>query len=90
MLFDLTFEFSLNSFKKWYKRGQNWRDCQEDAAKSSRIGNQFGSGSCFTRRGVVPGGAGTPTHWDFLPKFLSLHYYTPLEGVLGVQRSGQA
>jgi hypothetical protein len=30
------------------------------------------------------------THWDFLPKFLSLHYYTTLEGVLGVQRSGQA
>ena len=29
-------------------------------------------------------------HWDFLPKFLSLHYYTPPEGVLGVQRSGQA
>ena len=29
-------------------------------------------------------------HWDFLPKFLSLHYYTTLEGVLGVQRSGQA
>ena len=25
-----------------------------------------------------------------LSKFLSLHYYTPLEGVLGVQRSGQA
>ena len=31
-----------------------------------------------------------PAHWDFLPKFLSLHYYTTLEGVLGVQRSGQA
>jgi hypothetical protein len=30
------------------------------------------------------------THWDFLPKFLSLHYYTTLEGVFGVQRSGQA
>ena len=29
-------------------------------------------------------------HWDFLPKFLSLHYYTTLEGVLAVQRSGQA
>ena len=29
-------------------------------------------------------------HWDFLPKFISLHYYTPLESVLGVQRSGQA
>ena len=29
-------------------------------------------------------------HWDFLPKFLSLHYYTTLEGVLGVHRSGQA
>ena len=29
------------------------------------------------------------THWDFLPKFLSLHYYTTLEGVLGVQRRGQ-
>jgi hypothetical protein len=25
-----------------------------------------------------------------LPKFLSLHYYATLEGVLGVQRSGQA
>jgi len=25
-----------------------------------------------------------------LPKFLSLHYYTTLEGVLGVQRSGKA
>ena len=25
-----------------------------------------------------------------LSKFLSLHYYNPLEGVLGVQRSGQA
>ena len=24
-------------------------------------------------------------HWDFLPKFLSLHYYTTVEGVLGVQ-----
>ena len=23
-------------------------------------------------------------HWDFLPKFLSLHYYSTLEGVLGV------
>ena len=30
------------------------------------------------------------SHWDFLPKFLSLYYYTTLEGVLGVQRSGQA
>ena len=30
------------------------------------------------------------THWDFLPKFLSLYYYTTLEGVLGVQRSGKA
>jgi hypothetical protein len=30
------------------------------------------------------------THWDFLPKFLSLHYYTTLEGVFVVQRSGQA
>ena len=30
------------------------------------------------------------THWDFLPKFLSLHCYTILESVLGVQRSGQA
>ena len=29
-------------------------------------------------------------HWDFLQKFLSSHYYTTLEGVLGVQRSGQA
>ena len=29
------------------------------------------------------------SHWDFLPKFLSLHYYTTLEGVLGVQRRGQ-
>jgi hypothetical protein len=29
-------------------------------------------------------------HWDFLPKILSLYYYTTLEGVLGVQRSGQA
>ena len=29
-------------------------------------------------------------HWDFLPKFLSLHYYTTVEGVLGVQRRGQA
>ena len=29
------------------------------------------------------------TLWDFLPKFLSLHYYTTLEGVLGIQRSGQ-
>jgi hypothetical protein len=27
---------------------------------------------------------------DFLPKFLSLHYYTTLEVVFGVQRSGQA
>ena len=32
----------------------------------------------------------TISHWDFLPKFFSLHYYTTLEGVLGVQRSGQA
>ena len=32
----------------------------------------------------------TYTHWDFLPKFLSLHYFTTLEGVLGVQRSRQA
>ena len=29
------------------------------------------------------------THWDFLPKFLSLHYYTNLKGVLGVKRRGQ-
>ena len=29
-------------------------------------------------------------HWDFLPKFLSLHYYTTLEGVMGVQRSRKA
>ena len=29
------------------------------------------------------------THWDFLPNFLSLHYYTTVEGVLGVRR-GQA
>jgi hypothetical protein len=29
-------------------------------------------------------------HWDFLPKILSLHYYTTLEGVLGVQRSRKA
>ena len=29
-------------------------------------------------------------HWDFLLKFFSLHYYTTLEGVLGVKRSGQA
>ena len=29
-------------------------------------------------------------HWDFLPKFLSLHYHTTLEGILGVQRSEQA
>ena len=28
-------------------------------------------------------------HRDFLPKFLSLHCYTTLEGVLGVQRSRQ-
>jgi hypothetical protein len=32
----------------------------------------------------------TDAHWDFLPKFLSLHYYTTLEGVLGVQRSRKA
>ena len=30
------------------------------------------------------------SQWDFLPKFISLHYCTPLEGVLGVQRSRQA
>ena len=30
------------------------------------------------------------SHWDFLPKFLSLHYYTTLEGVLGIQKSRQA
>ena len=30
------------------------------------------------------------SHWDFLPKILSLHYYTTLEGFLGVQRRGQA
>jgi hypothetical protein len=30
------------------------------------------------------------SHWDFLPKFLSLHYYTTLERVLGVQRSKKA
>ena len=29
-------------------------------------------------------------HWDLLPKVLSLDYYSTLEGVLGVQRSGQA
>ena len=29
-------------------------------------------------------------HWDFLAKFLSLHYYTTLEGVLVVQRRGQS
>ena len=48
MLFNLTSEFLLNSFKKWHETGQNWRDYHEDAAKSSYIGNQFGSGSCFT------------------------------------------
>ena len=32
----------------------------------------------------------TTAHWDFLPKFFSLHYYTTLEGLLGVQRSKQA
>jgi hypothetical protein len=31
----------------------------------------------------------TDAHWDFLQKFLSGHYYTTLEDVLGVQRSGQ-
>jgi hypothetical protein len=30
------------------------------------------------------------SHWDFLPKFLSLHCYTTLEGDLGIQISGQA
>ena len=30
------------------------------------------------------------THWDFLPKILSLHYNTTLEDVFGVQRSGKA
>ena len=29
------------------------------------------------------------THWDFLPKSLSLRCYTTLEGVFGVQRSRQ-
>ena len=32
---------------------ENWRDCHEDAAKSSHIGNQFGSGSCFTRQNAL-------------------------------------
>ena len=32
----------------------------------------------------------TNTHWDYLPKFLSLHYFTTLEGGLDVQRSKQA
>ena len=41
--------------------------------------------SCHT---VVMQSSGT--HWDFLSKFLSLNYYTTLEGVLGVQRSRQA
>ena len=35
-------------------------------------------------------GLSSLAHWDFLPKFLSLHYYTTLEDVLDVQRSGQA
>ena len=30
------------------------------------------------------------SHRDFLPKFISLHYHTTLEDVLGVQRSRQA
>ena len=41
------------------------------------------------RRGSSSGSL-AGAHWNFLPKFLSLHYYTTLEGVLGVQRSGQA
>ena len=53
MLFNLNFEFLLNSYKKWQKRGKNWRDCHEDAAKSSRIGNQFRSGSCFSRQNTL-------------------------------------
>ena len=32
---------------------ENWRDCHEDAAKSSHIGNQFRSGSCFTRQNTL-------------------------------------
>ena len=31
---------------------------------------------------------GPVTHWDFLPKFLSLHYYTTLEGVFGCPEKG--
>ena len=34
--------------------------------------------------------AATKAHWDFLAKSISLHYYTTLVGVLGVQRSRQA
>ena len=30
------------------------------------------------------------SHWDFLLEFLSFHYYTTVEGVLCVQRRGQA
>ena len=43
-------------------------------------------GNIFCEGAFIP----SKTHWDFLLKFLSLHYYTTLEGVLGVRRSGQA
>ena len=29
-------------------------------------------------------------YWDFLPKYLSIYFYTTLEGFLDVQRSGKA
>jgi hypothetical protein len=50
----------------------------------------YDTGEASSRQGQIFFSQGTVSHWDFLPKFISLHYYTTLEGVLGVHRSGQA
>ena len=48
----------------------------------------LGTGMFMKKNAYVPKNRNDIAHWDFLPKFLSLHYYTTLEGVLGVQRRG--
>ena len=58
-------------------------------ASSASDGSLIGWKIALFHKKIFGRSTSTP-HWDFLPKFLSLHYYTTLEGVLGVQRSGQA
>jgi hypothetical protein len=51
---------------------------------------RYGTGSLTMIWSLAYVKATTHTNWDFLPKVLSLIYYTTLEGVLGVQRSREA